>query len=99
MTGPQFGSPNAAIAKSPLWRIAEPPLDIVPISVWSPSLQTVELPFEASKGEGRKHLDPERDEDSFLTSAELAAGAISFVLQDSDLKRADFMPVKEVLAL
>ena len=62
-------------------------------------MQTVELPFEASEGEGRKHLDPERDEDSLLASAKLAVGAISSVLRDSNFKRADAMPVEEVLAL
>ena len=53
----------------------------------------------ASKGEGRKHLSLESDEDSLLASAELATGAISSVLRDSDFKRVDVMPVEEVLAL
>ena len=61
--------------------------------------QTVKLPSGASEGEGRKHLGPERDENSLLASAELAVEAISSVLRDSDLKRADAMPVEEVLAL
>ena len=37
MTGPQLCSPRAAVAKSPPGRTSEPPLDILPISVWSPS--------------------------------------------------------------
>ena len=63
MTGPQLRSPSVAVAKSPPWRTALPHLDIVPISVWSPSSQTAELPSRESKGEGRKHCGLERDED------------------------------------
>ena len=101
MTGPQLCSLSVAVAKSPPGRTTEPPLDIVPIYVRSPSSQTVELPSgaSASEGEGRKHLDPERDEDSLFASAELTAGAISSVLRDFDLKMANAMPVEEVLAL
>ena len=99
MTGPQLCSPSVAVDKSPPRRTAEPPLDIVPISVRNPSSQTTELPFGASKDEGRKHFGLERDEDSMLTSVELTVGAISSVLWDSDLKRVEAMPVEEVLAL
>ena len=99
MTGPQFSSSKAAVARSPPGRTAEPPLDIVPNSVRSPSSQIVELPFGESEEEGRKHFGPERDEDSLLTSAKVAVGAISSVLRDFDLKRADAMPVEGVLAL
>ena len=99
MTGPQLCSPRAVIAKSPPGRSVERPLDILPISVWSPSAQTADLSSGVSEGEGRKHLGPERDEDSLLASAELVVGAISSVLRDSDLKRVDAMPVEEVLAL
>ena len=37
VTGPQLCSPRAVVAKSPPERTAKPPLDILPISVWSPS--------------------------------------------------------------
>ena len=99
MTGPQLRSPSIAVAKSPLGKTTEPPLDIMLISVRSPSSQTIELLSGASEGKGRKHLGPERDEDSLLASEELAARAISSVLLNSNLKRADAMPVEEVLAL
>ena len=99
ITSPELRSPSAAVAQSPSGRTAEPPLDIMPISVRSPLSQTVELPSGASEGERRRHFDPERDEDSLLASAELAAGAITSVLQDYDLKRANAMPFEEVLAL
>ena len=39
------------------------------------------------------------DEDSLLLNAELAAGAVSSILKDSDLKRSSALPVDEALAL
>ena len=99
VTGPQLLSPRAAVAKSPPERTAEPPLDILPISAWSPLGQSAELLSRASEGKGRKHLRHERDEDSLLASPELAAWAISSILLDSDLKRADVMSVEEAPAL
>ena len=38
-------------------------------------------------------------EDSLFTNAKLTVGAISFILWDSDLKKADALCVKEALAL
>ena len=49
MTGPQFSSPRAVVSRSSPKRTAEPPLDIVPISIRSPLSQTVELPSGASE--------------------------------------------------
>ena len=98
VAGPQLCSPCAVVPKSPPKRTVEPPLDILPISVWSPSEQSAELPFGASEGEGRKHLGHERDEDSLLANAELAIGALSFILWDSKLKKTDSMFVGEALA-
>ena len=71
----------------------------MPISVWSPSAQSVEIPSKASKGEGRKHLGHENDEDSLLANAELATGAVLSILRDSNLKRVDAMFVEEALVL
>ena len=39
------------------------------------------------------------DEDSLLSHAELAAGAVSFILSDSDLRRVGALLVEEALAL
>ena len=39
------------------------------------------------------------DEDSLLSHAELAAEAVSSILQDSDLRRVGALPVEEALAL
>ena len=99
VTGPQLRSPHVAVAKSPFGRTAKPPLDILPISVWSPSAQSAELPSGVSEGEGRKHLGQGKDEDLFLTNAELVVEVVSSILQDSDLKRADAMSLEEALAL
>ena len=38
------------------------------------------------------------DEDSLLANAELTARALSSILRDSDLKKADSMSVEEALA-
>ena len=40
-----------------------------------------------------------RDEDSLLSHTELAAGAVSSILHDSDLRRVGALPVEEALAL
>ena len=40
-----------------------------------------------------------RSEDSLLSHVELAVGAISSILRDSDLKKVDAMSVEEALAL
>ena len=48
---------------------------------------------------GRKRLEADGDEDSLLSNAELAAGTISSILRDSDLKRSGALPIEEALAL
>ena len=48
---------------------------------------------------GRKRLEADGDGDSLLFNVELAAGAISSILKDSDLKRSSALPVEEALAL
>ena len=57
-------------------------------------------PLEGRKSERK---DPESeiggDGDSLLLNAELAAGAVSSILKDSDLKRSGALPVDEALAL
>ena len=44
---------------------------------------------------GRKCPEADGDGDSLLFNAELAAGAISSLLRDSDLKRSGALPVEE----
>ena len=48
---------------------------------------------------GRKRFEADRDGDSLLSNAELAAGAVSSILRDYDLKRSIALPVEETLAL
>ena len=47
----------------------------------------------------RDHFEAIGDEDSLLSHAELAAGAVSSILRDSDLRKVDALPVEEALAL
>ena len=47
----------------------------------------------------RKGSETDGDGDSLLLNAELAAGAVSSILKDSDLKRSGALPVEEALAL
>ena len=71
----------------------------MPITVWSPSSQSAEPPPSRVEELGRKHPEADGDGDSFLFNAKLAAGAISSVLRNSDLKRSGALPFEEALAL
>ena len=48
---------------------------------------------------GRKRLEADGDGDSFLFNVGLAAGMVSSILRDSNLKRLGALPVEEALAL
>ena len=61
-------------------------------------LSTKRIFSRASKGKGRKHLGHERDEDLLPVNAELDVKALSSILRDSDLKKADSMSFGEALA-
>ena len=76
-----------------------PPLEVLPISVWSHSAQNSKLPHTTPEDEGRDCFGIEGDKDSLLTNSELAAEVVSSILRDSNLKRADAMFVEEALAL
>ena len=47
----------------------------------------------------RKDSETGGDGDSLLLNSELAVGAVSSILKDSDLKRSSTLPVDEALAL
>ena len=85
--------------KNPSGRTTDPPLKVLPISVWSPSAQNAKLPPTTSEDEGRDCFEIKRDEDSQLTNSELVAGAVSSILWESNLKRVNAMSVEEALAL
>ena len=90
---------KAAGPKNHSGRSVEPPLEVLPISVRSPPTQNSKLPPTTPEDEGRDCFRTEGDEDSLLTNSNLVVRAISSILRDSDLKRADAMSVKEALAL
>ena len=77
------------------------PLAVMPITIWNPPTKSVRSP--SRRAEELKRKDPESeiggDGDSLLLNAELAAGAVSSILKDSDLKRSSVLPVDEDLAL
>ena len=79
--------------KNPSGRTAEPPLEVLPIFVRSPSAPNATLPPTTPEDKGRDCFGTEGDDDSLLTNSELAIGAVSSILRDSDLKRADAMSV------
>ena len=82
-------------------RADEPPLEVLPISVWSPTSQGAAPPPIMPNEVMGNHDCSEAagDEDSLLSQAELAAGAVSSILCDSDLRRVGVLPVEEALAL
>ena len=92
-------SESSAKAKGPSGKAVEQPLAIMPITVWNPPTKSVR-PLSL-KAEELKKKDSETggDGDSLLLDFELAAGAVSSILKDSDLKRSSVLPVDEALAL
>ena len=79
----------------------ESPLEVLPISVWSPTSRgTASPPIVPDEVTGNRDSSKAAgDEDSLLSHAELSAGAVSSILCDSDLKRVGALPVEEALAL
>ena len=73
----------------------------MPITVWNSPTRSVRSP--SRRAEESESKDPESesvwDGDSLLLNAELAAGAVSSILKDSDLKRSKALLVDEALAL
>ena len=76
-----------------------PPLEVMPITVWSPPVQSAEPPSSRAEELRGKRPEADGDGDSLLFNAELAAGAVSSILRESDLKRSGALPVEEALAL
>ena len=78
---PRSGS--AAKAKDSSGRTAEQPLEVMPITVWNPPTQSVRPPSLREEELKRKGSETDRDGNSLLLNAELAAGAVSSILKDS----------------
>ena len=87
--------------KNLLGGAVEQPLAVMPITVWNPPSENARPPPRRVEELKRKNTKSKigEDEDSLLFNAELAAGAISSVLKDSDLGRSKALPVDEALAL
>ena len=82
-------------------RAIEPPLEVLPISVWSPMSRGVAPPHVMSDevmGD-RDRFEAAGSEDSLLSHAGLTVGAVSSILHDSDLKKVDALSVEEALTL
>ena len=88
-------------AKGPSSGAVEKPLVVMPITVWNPPAKSVRPPSPRAEELRRKDSDSEigGDGDSLFLNAELAAGAVSSILKDSDLKRSSALPIDEALAL
>ena len=88
-------------AKSLPGAAVEQPLVIMPITVWNPPLEKVKSPPRKAAELKRKKPKAKADEnqDSLLSNAELAAGAVSSILKDSNLGKSKAMLVDEALAL
>ena len=93
-------SPSSPVgAGDPLRRAAERPLEVLPISVWSPMLQGAEPPPPMLDDVGRGCFGTAGNEDSLLSNVELPVGAVSSIIRDSNLKKVDALSVEEALAL
>ena len=95
----QPDSRSAAKVKSLLGGAVDQPLAVMPITVWNPPAKGVRSP--PRRAEELKKKEPESrsggDGDSLLLNAELAVGAVSSILNDSDLKRSRALPADEAL--
>ena len=88
-------------AKSLLGAAIEQPLTVMPITVWNPPSENAKSPPRRAAELKRKKSKPkvDKNKDSLFSNAELAAGAVSSILKDSDLGRSKGLPVDEALTL
>ena len=77
------------------------PLMVLPITVWNPPSDKAKSPPRRTTELKKKKLKPKTNaiRDSLLSSAELAAGAVSSILKESDIGGSKEFPVDEALAL
>ena len=77
------------------------PLTVLPITVWNPPPNKAKSPPRRTTELKRKKLKPKANaiRDSLLSSAELAVGAVSSILKESDIGGSKELPVDEALAL
>ena len=76
-------------------------MEVLPLSVWSPTSRGASpppaMPDEVTGD--RDRFEVAGSEDSLLSHAELAAGAVSSILRDSDLRKVEALSIEEALAL
>ena len=79
----------------------EQPLTVEPITVWNPPSDDVKSPPRGVAEPRGKRSKPKAGaiKDSLLSNAELAAGAVSSILKESDIGRSKELPIDEALAL
>ena len=99
VAGAQRRSSSAARVKGSLRKVVEPSLKVLSISIWGPSAQNASPPPPTRGDVGDDRFEAEGGEDSLLTNAELAAGAVSSILRDSGLKKVEALCVEEALAM
>ena len=77
------------------------PLTVLPMTVWNPPSDKAKSPPRRTAELERKKLKPKADanKNSLLSSVELAAGAISSILLESDVGSSKELSVDEALAL
>ena len=77
-------------AKSLFGATVEQPLAVMPITVWNPPSENAKSPPRRAAELKRKKPKPkvDKNKDSLPSNAELAAGAVSSILKDSDLGRS-----------
>ena len=97
----QPGSRSDAKAKSLLGGAFEQPLAVMPIIVLNPPVKGVRSPPRRAEELKKKESESKSggDGDSLLLDAELAAGVVSSILKDSNLKRSKALPADEALTL
>ena len=97
--GPLPPSVPIAEAGNPSGEDGIQPLAVVPITVWKAPSKSAKSPPGKSAGPRRRTKPTTiEDKDSLLLNAELAAGAVSSILRDSDIVRSKELPVDEALA-
>ena len=97
--GPLSPPDPIAEAENPSGGDGIQPLAVVPITVWKVPSKSARSPPGKSTGPSRRTKPTTtKNKDSLLSNAELAAGAVSSILQESDIVRSKELPVDEALA-
>ena len=76
---------SAAKAKGSSGKTVEQPLVVMPITIWNPPAQSVRPPSSRAEELKRKDSETNGDGDSLILNAELAVGAVSSILKDSNI--------------